>query len=189
MKRRKITSRTTTQLKSEEKKENSKLTTKETVANDDKQRNTNGNKKSWLIRTLTKIHNSYTPHTTKSKFHIENTPEAACNNTKILREFNLDIKAAVDHDGNSIIKPGTEFRDIKSIAELVNCHKDAARIRENITLGVSYPINLDEYDNETRMSDLRAGIQKGNNKSAAHPESVIALQKAYNKEVDKGWAS
>ena len=61
------------------------------------------------------------------------------------------------------------------------------RIQENITLGAPYPIDLDKYPDSTRLADLKSAIEKGNNKSAQHPDSQIALQKAYDKEVSKGW--
>ena len=46
---------------------------------------------------------------------------------------------------------------------------------------------MEEYDDKTRLEDLHAAIEKGNNKSALHPQSIIALQSAYTKEVEKGW--
>ena len=73
------------------------------------------------------------------------------------------------------------------ISPLIDCHKNAKTIRRNISTGVDYPIKLDDYNDTDRLADLKAAMEKGNNKSASHPESIIALEKSYTKEVAKGW--
>ena len=144
-------------------------------------------KVSWLVHTLAKIHASYTRHTSQSKFHFENTAAAAKANTDILRSFDWNIQAAVASDKDSIIQPGTEFRQDPHTISLIKCHSNADTIIHNITLGASYPIDLSQYDETDRLSDLHAAMAKGNNKSALHPDSIPALKKAYDKEVSKGW--
>ena len=144
-------------------------------------------KKSWLVSTLYRINTSYTKPTSKSMFSFENNLSAAKENSRILERFNFDLHKAALKDENSIIQPGTEFRDIETIQPLIDCHKNKESIKNIITKGASYPINLLEYNEETRKEDLNAAITKGNNKSAMHPDSISALRKAYDKEVNRGW--
>ena len=73
---------------------------------------------SWLVRTLSKIHESYTAHTTTTRFKFDNNMDAAKHNTRILEAAEFDIQRAIDMDGRSIIKPGTEFSPGKSPSSL-----------------------------------------------------------------------
>lgn len=141
----------------------------------------------WLVTTLKTIASTCVQTTTPSMFKFENTLEAATFNSNIIEKYGMDLERAVEDDGNSTLKPGTEFRKLDDIQNLANCHKDSKVITSIIKHGASYPIDLQKYSETTRLSDLEAGIVKGNNKSAEHPEGRIALQKAYTKEVNKGW--
>ena len=54
------------------------------------------------------------------------------------------------------------------------------------TLGAKYSLKPDlDYSAETKRKDLLGAIEKGNNKSAQHPDIEATIDKNYYKEVKK----
>ena len=93
----------------------------------------------------------------------------------------------VKHHSGSILTPGSEFRAIPTIANLLCHHEDWPLIKNLITCGVEYPLDTSSFSSESfRLSDLRDMLRRGNHKSASKLKNHRALVKAYKKEVKHG---
>ena len=141
-----------------------------------------------LVRQVRKISETSYPPNNKPIFRFENTEQAAKFNTEILKSFNWDVQAAIDAQSNTILHPGSEFRPLDDVKEVFENHCDWEKYKILCTLGAQYslPKSLD-YPDEIRLSDLKAQIAKGNNKSAKTKESEDFIKKNYDKEVQKAW--
>ena len=141
-----------------------------------------------LVTIVRQICTRAYPPNNKPIFKFQNTREAAEFNTNILRRHHWDLQRAIQSTKNTILHPGSEFRPIKDLEPLLQCHIDFPKFVDICTEGARYGFRDDlSYPEETRKSDLRAAIKKGNNKSASKVEDLPILDKNYNKEVSKGW--
>ena len=87
-----------------------------------------------------------------------------------------------------ILHPGSEFRPLDDVEDILKNHCNWEKYKIVCTLGAQFglPKSLDYLD-EIRLSDLKAQIAKGNNKSAKIEESDDFIKKNYDKEVQKAW--
>ena len=144
--------------------------------------------RSKLVTIVRRICKRTYPPNNMPIFKFENSREAAEFNTNILSRYHWDLQKAINAKTNTILHPGSEFRPIDDLEPLLHCHIDFHKFVDICLEGARYGFkdNL-EYPEETRRSDLRAAIKKGNNKSASKTEDLPILDKNYNKEVSKGW--
>ena len=141
---------------------------------------------SWLVHQLSLLCATSEKTPRKHKFMFKNNREAAKFNTKLIKFSDYDLEKAIVKQKDSIITPGSEFRAISHIKNLLEHHEDWREIRSIITKGCDYQLE-DNLDERTRISDLRAMLERGNHKSANCDENAPALRKAFEKEVSRGW--
>eukprot|EP00979_Chaetoceros_neogracilis_P014856 scaffold4950_cov161-Chaetoceros_neogracile.AAC.2 len=143
-------------------------------------------KRSRLVSILAKAFLSTCPPPLKSKFEFKNTAEAAKKNAHLLLHFKGNLQDAIDADGNSCLSPSTEFRQLEFIQPLLDLHEDGQKLVDIVSQGVSYPMRSDiDYTEELRISDVKAAIAQGNNKSTSGHDKLI--QSKYKTEVERGW--
>jgi hypothetical protein len=144
------------------------------------------NHESWLVQTLKIVFACRERRMKKQPFMFESTRKATHHNTKTLQRFGGDYKKLVSHYGGSILTPGSEFRSIQHIKPLLCHHEDWPDLEEILRNGITYPME-NPLDEKTRISDLKAMIERGNHKSTKSTEHLLSLTKAYTKEVTHGW--
>ena len=141
-----------------------------------------------LVALIRQICSRTYPPNNAPIFIFENTRQAAEHNSKIFSRYHWNLEDAIHARKNTILHPGTEFRPIKDLEPLLKHHIDFDNFVKLCTHGAKYGFKDDlDYSEETRQSDLRGAIKKGNNKSASNPEDLPILDKNYNKEISKGW--
>ena len=126
------------------------------------------------------------PRMKKQPFIFESTTRASHHNTKTLRRFGGDYQKLVSHYKGSILTPGSEFRSILHLEPLLCHHTDWPDLREMLKNGIQYQLE-EPPDEQTRISDLNAMLERGNHKSTKSTTHLAALKKAYLKEVTHGW--
>ena len=145
-------------------------------------------KPSVLVQLLSKISKITYPAKNKPLFTHENTEAAAAHNTKILEDHDWDMEKAVNAVNNTILEPGSEFRPIVDLEEIFKHHEDWSKFKVIATEGVKYKFDESmEYDEKTRLADVKHQLKVGNNKSATTEEMAPIIQKNYTKEVERGW--
>ena len=93
-------------------------------------------------------------------FIFENTTEAATKNSKILQAFDYDMDQVLKASENTILHPGTEFRQIQDLRPLVSHHIDWKKFESMCTLGAKYSLKPDlDYSAETKRKDLLGAIE------------------------------
>ena len=142
--------------------------------------------RSWLINQISKIVNSEEKAPLKHEFIFENTREAAKFNTKLIKHSNYDFVQACTKQKDSILYPGTEFRKVTHLEQLLSKHEDWIELKSIIQNGCDYKMSP-QVDEKTRQSDLSAMIKRGNHKSASSKNAKLILQKAFDKEISRGY--
>jgi len=121
------------------------------------------------------------------RFKFKNTPKAAKYNSKLLKNYDYDFIKTCRKQRGSVVSPGTEFRNIDTIKALFSHHEDWSELRNIISKGCDYKLEK-IVDETTRKNDLNAMIERGNHKSATKSTNQKVLEKAFRKEVEKGWS-
>ena len=117
---------------------------------------------------------------------FENTERAALENSDLLRTHGDDFQKLTDHQRDTILYPGSEFRSIDTLHKIWKMHRDWLTIKESISEGCSYPCKA-QPSKEERLQDIETFIARGNHPSALTGENLGAVKKNYQKEVNKGW--
>ena len=139
---------------------------------------------SWLIHQLTMLCESREETPKKHAFRFEDSNEAAEFNVKLLKQTNYDLEDCIKGQGRTVLTYGSEFRDTRKLRNLLKHHEDWIEIRAILDEGCDYKLGPDPEE-ETRLSDLKALLKRGNHKSANR--DIEVLKKAMAKEVRKGW--
>ena len=139
---------------------------------------------SWLVHHLTTLCETKEETPKKHAFRFEDSIKAAEFNTKLIKYTDYDLDACIKRQKKTILTYGSEFRDTKNLKKLLGYHEDWPEIREILNEGCNYKLGPDP-DEETRLSDLKALLKRGNHKSAKR--DITVLKKAVSKEVKKGW--
>ena len=144
-----------------------------------------GKNDSWLMQRIKRIVQTVTKTPTKAPFIFENSLKAARKNFEILERDNFQFSEQVFPKG-SVVSPGYEFRPIDELQPLLYKHMDWEKVKNLISNGARYPIPSTSLPlEETRLSDLKAAIKRGNNKSSLFPEeNRKEVTKAYDKETN-----
>ena len=143
-------------------------------------------RESWLVTTLRELRNENPPPLQECDIKFENTEEAALRNSELLCTQEFDFQTLTEHQKNTIIYPGAEFRSIDTLYKIWRVHRDWLTIKESISKGCSYPCKEQPSETE-RKNDLEAFIKRGNHPLARAGENLEAVKKNYQKEVTKGW--
>jgi len=139
---------------------------------------------SWLLYHLAALCASKEETPQQHQFQFENSRKAAKFNTKLIKYTDYDVTKCIHKQKNTVLTPGSEFRSIEKIRKLLRYHEDWPEIRDIISKGCDYKLGPSP-DEETRMTDLTAMLERGNHKSAK--DNIKTLNKAFTKEVEKGW--
>ena len=138
----------------------------------------------FILHHITTLCGSKEATPKKHAFKFQNTRDAAKFNTKLIKHTDYDFVKCLGKQKNSMLSAGSEFRAIDHIKNLLQYHEDWPEIRQIIEEGCNYQLEADS-DEETRLSDLKAMIARGNHKSAKVHHAI--LDKAFTKEILKGW--
>jgi hypothetical protein len=95
---------------------------------------------------------------------LQATAAAATQNWKLLQEKGGSLSRLLLEQPFSVLSPGSEFRPVPDLAELLSSHPLWPRWKEVLTHGASYP--LEPYSNEEMALDLTDQLARGNHKSA-----------------------
>lgn len=139
------------------------------------------NNNSWLLSTIQEIFATPSENLKMHNFIFESSNDAASWNAKILEENDFDYSKAVKNNPNSMITPGSELRPAHILEKIFGHRQDWTELEEIIKEGCSYPI-IDEPDETTRLSDLKALIERGNHKSASSEDAINRMIPMYEKE-------
>jgi hypothetical protein len=126
------------------------------------------------------------PPLAPNPWKFERTHTAALHNTNLLKSFNFNPEVATQSIPNTTLSYGSEFKPAHILQPLLQFHQHWPSFQEIVNNGVSYP--LQPINEEDRLSDIDALIERGNHKSAQTPDNTTALNKSFNKEVLYEWA-
>ena len=90
------------------------------------------------------------------------------------------MKACIKRQGRTILTYGSEFCDTKNLRKLLRYHEDWPEIQEIINEGCNYKLGPDPEE-ETRLSDLKALLKRGNHKLAK--QDIVVLKKKVSKRI------
>ena len=144
------------------------------------------NGSSWLLSELETICARTEKDLDMHSFVFEKSHEAAEWNKRVLEENDNNYEKTVKTQPNTVLSPGSEFRPTLALKRLLGHRKDWNEIEKTISEGTWYPMSED-VDNDTRIQDVRAMIQRGNHKSATKSTSRSIVKKRYAGEVDRSW--
>ena len=144
------------------------------------------NGKSWLLQKIQEVLTEPERKFEMHKFKFEKSMEAAEHNAKIIQEHNYDFVETIQNQSKTVLKVGTEFRQVETLETLLKHREDWHEIKDILANGVWYPLK-NEPDEITRMSDLEALIERGNHKSASTSDALERINKIYGKEIRKAW--
>ena len=147
---------------------------------------THNNGKSWLLQTIIEVLAEPERQFKMHKFRFEKSIEAAEHNAKIIQEHNYDFVETMKSQSNTVLTVGTEFRKVETLEKLLKHRNDWNEIKDILSNGVWYPMK-NEPDEETRLNDLKALIERGNHKSASSEDALKRITKIYGKEINKAW--
>ena len=148
---------------------------------------TKNSKFSWLMQKIMEILALEEPPPAQHRFAFENCKKAAKFNSTLIKNTDYDFLKACRKQKGSIVSPGTEFRSIKNLQLLFSHHEDWKEFKSIISNGCDYKLE-NPVDEETRKSDLKAMIKRGNHKSTSKNKNFKVLEKAFSKEVKLGWS-
>jgi len=141
---------------------------------------------SWLMQQIQLVLDSHENPPSMHRFMFENTSKAAKFNSKLIKNYDYDFVKTCKKQRGSVVSPGTEFRNINIIKPLFSHHADWKELRNIISKGCDYKLE-NIVDEKTRKNDLNEMIKRGNHKSALKLKNRKVLEKAFKKEVEKGW--
>ena len=124
---------------------------------------------------------------TASPFRFELTAAAAAHNTGILESFDYDLASAIDAFPGTTISPGSELRPPEQLQPLLRHHPTWQEFQDDMLYGIQYPF-MEEIDEQTRKSQLKANMERGNHKSALKEEDRHHVTKLMNSDVSLGYA-
>ena len=145
---------------------------------------TKENRESWLVTTLRGMCNDPEPERKMHSFIFENNKEAADWNQKVLESYDNNFNLAIKHQKGTVMAPGSEFRALNKIKSLWQYRENWETIEETLTKGAIYPLK-NPPDEEHRMQNLIAMIERGNHKSSKKTRLKEALLKRTEKDIKR----
>lgn len=140
---------------------------------------------STFVQKLQKIIQSKCPSMAPIPWKFERSISAAMNNYELINKFNGNLEQLFSTLPHSVTHYGSEFRPSLILEDLLLGHPKWEKFKNVISHGVIYP--SDPINEKQRLSYIKYMSQGGNHPSALSPDGLIAVQKAYDKEVSKGW--
>ena len=129
------------------------------------------------IETILNICNEQVPAPRPSPFRHQTTADAAEFNSKLIASFGFDLQRLFDAYPGTTISPGSEFRPLGSIAQLLRYHPFWNKIQDTLKNGASYDFKPLPPD-INRQFENDAILAYGNHASARQrPEALIKVCK------------
>jgi hypothetical protein len=140
---------------------------------------------SWFIETIDKIANSKitAPKRPPVNFHLSS--KAAEQNGKLLEAYDFDLEKLINHQSDTTLGYGSEFRPTSQLETLLGRHPHFQDLKKIIDKGMPYIYN-EEITETARQNELTAILARGNHKSAKDESKRV--QELVNKEVTHGFA-
>jgi hypothetical protein len=110
-----------------------------------------------------------TPGPTQFKFHMD--PASATHNGNILRAHNYDLASAIQADGNSPLRFGSEFRPAKVLKPLLGIHPLWPRLEDLLLRGSHF--SADPLPDTTCRLQAAAALDYGNHKGATKAKDKL----------------
>lgn len=129
------------------------------------------------------IINARVPERTQSQFQFEMTKKAASHNWDRLQKHR-NLGEALEADGNSPLKYGSEFRDPKFLEPLLKRHPLWPRLKDTLTYGVQFPLEIVPYD--VRREDTKEALEFGNHKGAVNNKELF--ESLMEKDIIHGYS-
>ena len=129
------------------------------------------------IDTILAISKEVVPAPLPSLFQHETSAEAAKFNSDLIESFDFDLQKLFDAYPGTTISPGSEFRPLSSISQLLRHHPFWERIQDTLRNGASYDFKPLPPD-INRQFENDAILAYGNHASARRrPEALIKVCK------------
>ena len=119
----------------------------------------------------------------KPEFKFELTKECAEWNFLVFRKYGFNLEKALRMQQGTPLEYGSEFRTVSELEPIFKHHPLWIHMKENLTTGAIFP--LAELDEETRLADLQAALNRGNHKGATKKPDL--LSKLVEKDVIHGY--
>ena len=120
----------------------------------------------------------------KPVFSFTVSKVAALQNYLKLLKYNFELEALINTSGvQTICNYGSEFKSVEMLDRMMRLHPRWKQLRERLKYGSKW--DLKKINNEDRLRDVEAAIERGNHKSAVINKEFLA--EALAKEVKKGW--
>jgi hypothetical protein len=117
------------------------------------------------------------------EFTFELTKEAAAKNFLVLRKYCFSLEAALSAQKGTQLEYGSEFRTVEELAPVFELHPLWEDIKGTLTSGAVFPLR--DLDEETRLADFAAALERGNHKGAQKKPDL--LKELVGKDVIHGY--
>lgn len=117
------------------------------------------------------------------EFRFELTEEAALKNYLVLKKYNFNLESALNAQANSPLGYGSEFRSTSVLQPVFGAHPNWSHLKQILLNGSHW--DLEELDEENRVSDLEEALAFGNHKGAIKQPDL--LKNLVNKDVKYGY--
>jgi hypothetical protein len=139
----------------------------------------------WFLPMLKVIAEAPVETPLKPDVMFEMSDEARKYNHDRLAEHNFDMSMLIQANQGTTLDYGSEFRPMYQLEPLLGAHPNFEAIKGFIEEGMPY-IFKKEVDEETRLLEFEAAIERGNHKSAQkEPDRLLEL---ISKDVKHGFS-
>ena len=121
----------------------------------------------------------------KCPLDFEFTIDAANHNSSLLEEVGYDLSKFIDQHPSSTISYGSELRPLSHLEPLLHHHPLYDQFAKNHVHGIDYPLN--DIEDEKRIENVKATIERGNHKAALEDEQRPHVTKGMLSDVQYGY--
>ena len=140
-----------------------------------------------FFETVKQIAATEVPAPKASPFRFEFSAEAAEHNTTVLERYDFDLATVIDDSPGSHNSYGSELRPPWQLEPLLRNHPSWLEFHDDMVYGIQYPFKED-IDEETRLSQLKSNMERGNHKSALKDDERQHVTKLMRTDVENGYA-
>ncbi|EJK63087.1 hypothetical protein THAOC_16276, partial [Thalassiosira oceanica] len=140
-----------------------------------------------FFETVKQVAATEVPAPKASPFRFEFSAEAADHNTTILERYDFDLAKVIDDSPGSHNSYGSELRPPWQLEPLLRHHPSWQEFHDDMVYGIQYPFEK-QIDEETRQSQLKANMDRGNHKSALKEDERQHVTKLMRTDVENGYA-
>ena len=137
----------------------------------------------WIVSVLSGLQHLPSQPLSPSNFCFKFTPDAATQNSNILRDSGFDLHNALSSNKSSTLSFGSEFKPVAALELLLKHHPLWHRVKTGLEQGFQYA--MEPISDTDRLAANHDGVLRGNHKSAAlHPS---ALRTLIHDDVNRGY--